>query len=142
MPGPLRDLLGVLGGWALVAGVAAWVVATVLTLAIVALVVVSLPPTYFVGEAPAPRASRGPAGRLWLVARNALGVVLIVLGALLSLPGVPGQGLLTMLIGVMLVDFPGRRRFERALARRAGVLAVLNRLRARWGKPPLLPPAG
>ncbi|HSE93618.1 MAG TPA: hypothetical protein VLF19_09955 [Methylomirabilota bacterium] len=142
MSARLFDLLGALDGWALVVVVAAWVAATVLTLGIVALVVVTLPATYFVAEAPAIRAPRGSAGWLWLLVRNLLGVALILLGMLLSLPGIPGQGLLTMLIGVMLVDFPGRRRLERALARRPSVLAALNRLRARWGKPPLLAPAG
>ncbi len=55
--------------------------------------------------------------------------------------GVPGQGLLMVLIGLMLVDFPGRRRVEKALARRPGILATVNRLRARFSRPPLLPPS-
>jgi hypothetical protein len=53
---------------------------------------------------------------------------------------VPGQGVLTMLAGVFLVDFPQRRRLERALIRRPSVLPQLNRLRARFGRPPLHPP--
>ena len=61
-------------------------------------------------------------------------------GLVMSVPGIPGQGLLTVLIGLMLVDFPGRRRLERALARRRGLLAAMNRIRARFGHPPLLPP--
>jgi hypothetical protein len=40
----------------------------------------------------------------------------------------------------MLVDFPGRRRMERALARRPGLLGAMNRIRARFGHAPLLPP--
>ena len=75
-----------------------------------------------------------------LRAQNALGLVLIAVGLVMSVPGVPGQGLLTVLIGLMLVDFPGRRRLERALARRRGLLAAMNRIRARFGHPPLLPP--
>ena len=50
-------------------------------------------------------------------------------------------GLLTVLIGLMLVAFPGRQRLEKALARRSGVLAAMNRIRASFGHPPLLPPA-
>jgi hypothetical protein len=45
-----------------------------------------------------------------------------------------------MLVGVLLVDFPRRRRLEQALLRRPGVLPSLNRLRARFGRPPLRPP--
>jgi len=67
--------------------------------------------------------------------------VLIVVGAALSIPGVPGQGVLTILVGLFLVDFPRRQQLERALARRAGVLPALNRLRARFGRAPLRPPA-
>jgi len=63
---------------------------------------------------------------------------LILLGLFLSLPGVPGQGILTILIGVMLLNFPGKRRLERWLVSRPRVLPVINGLRARFGKPPLL----
>jgi hypothetical protein len=57
---------------------------------------------------------------------------------MMSVPGVPGQGLLTILIGVMLLDFPGKRRLERWLLRRRGVLAAINKVRARYGRPPLV----
>jgi hypothetical protein len=70
--------------------------------------------------------------------------MLVTLGVVLSLPGVPGQGLLTILIGVMLVDLPGKRRFERWLLGRPHVLAGVNRLRARFRQPPIVlhPPEG
>lgn len=83
---------------------------------------------------------------MWLrvsarIGKNILGVLLVVLGIVLSLPGVPGQGVLTILIGVMLVDFPGKRRVERRILGRRRVLAAVNRLRARFGRPPLEAPA-
>lgn len=76
----------------------------------------------------------------WLlrIVKNLLGYLLIVLGVLLSLPGVPGQGILTILIGVMLLDFPGKRRLERWLVRRPAVFRAINRIRARFDKPPLV----
>jgi hypothetical protein len=67
--------------------------------------------------------------------------MLIVVGAVLSIPGVPGQGVLTIVVGLFLVDFPRRQKLERALARRPGVLPALNRLRVRFGRAPLQPPA-
>ncbi len=73
------------------------------------------------------------------LAKNALGLVLVVVGLLLSLPGVPGQGVLTMLIGLMLLDFPGKRALERKLVARPRVLESMNRMRAWLGKPPLVP---
>jgi hypothetical protein len=118
-----------------------WLVATAATLAIAAMIVVRLPPTYFSEDS----ATHGVRVGSWRsprhVARNALGVVLVALGLAMAIPGIPGQGLLTVLIGLMLVDFPGRRRVEKALVRRPGILIAINRMRARFGHPPLLPPA-
>jgi hypothetical protein len=73
------------------------------------------------------------------ILRNVAGVVLVVIGVLLSVPGVPGQGVLTILAGATLVDFPGRHRLVRRLIGRPAVLAALNRLRVRFGRPPLAP---
>jgi len=117
----------------LAAGV--WLFLTVASLVLVLRVVLALPEDHFAAERPG--GQRWTAGR---VGRNLAGIVLIVVGAALSIPGVPGQGVLTILAGVFLVDFPQRRRLERALIRRPGVLPQLNRLRARFGRPPLQPP--
>ena len=78
------------------------------------------------------------------IAKNLCGVVLILIGIIMSLPGVPGQGLLTILIGLILVDFPGKHRAERWLIGRRGVAHKINRLRAKFGRPPLVleEPAG
>ena len=73
-----------------------------------------------------------------LVAKNLVGVVMVVLGLVMSLPGVPGQGILTVLLGVMLLDFPGKRRLEYTLVSQPKVLHTINRLRGKFGKPPLV----
>ena len=62
----------------------------------------------------------------------------MILGVVLALPGVPGQGLLTIFVGILLLDIPGKRRFELKIIRRPGVLKYVNRLRDRFNKPPLL----
>lgn len=72
------------------------------------------------------------------IAKNALGVVLVVVGAILTLPGIPGQGVLTVLVGVMLLDLPGKRRVERRIVGRPRILRSINRLRRRFGKLPLV----
>jgi hypothetical protein len=77
-------------------------------------------------------------GVIGRVLRNVVGLALIILGFLLSLPAVPGQGVLTMLVGLLLVDFPGKRRFERKLVARPGVLETMNRVRAWLRRPPLV----
>jgi len=108
---------------------------SILSVAAVTVVLVRLPATYFRDDYVSPLADRHPFVR-WsgLILKNILGALLILLGVLLSLPGVPGQGLLTVLIGLMLVDFPGKRRLERRLVSRPSVLAAINAARARFGK--------
>lgn len=109
------------------------------SLAFTAWIIVQLPATYFLDNHPHALAERHPAVRwLGLIAKNVAGVALILLGVLLSLPGVPGQGALTILIGLMMVDFPGKRRLERKLVARPAVRRGIDRLRARFGKPPLV----
>ncbi|HEU4479438.1 MAG TPA: hypothetical protein VFR80_13045, partial [Pyrinomonadaceae bacterium] len=66
------------------------------------------------------------------------GVLLVILGVLLSLPGVPGQGILTILLGIMLLDFPGRRSLERRIVGWPKVFNAINKLRRRFDKPPLV----
>ena len=117
----------------LAAGV--WLLLNLGSLALVLRIALALPEDYF--ESDAPSRTRWTIARVF---RNLGGVALILVGAALSIPGVPGQGLLTVLAGVLLVDFPGRRRLERMLVGRRGVLLALNRLRTRFGRPPLRPP--
>ena len=70
--------------------------------------------------------------------KNILGAILVVVGLMLALPGVPGQGVLTILVGVMLLDLPGKRRLERRIVGRPRILRAINRLRKRFGRPPLV----
>jgi hypothetical protein len=100
-------------------------------------VIVRLPADYFTRPGPATPTRISALRR---VARNLLGILLVAVGVVLSVPGIPGQGLLTILLGVMLVDFPGKKGAERWLVTRHGVVAAMNRLRRRFGKPPLREP--
>src|ERR1051325_3775054 len=85
-----------------------------INLAIVSFILVKIPADHF---------SKGHKTKFWsgpnpalhaakVVGKNILGLLLVALGIVLSLPGVPGQGLLTVLLGIMLLDFPGRHRLE------------------------------
>jgi len=57
------------------------------------------------------------------------------------MPLVPGQGILTILIGLSLLDFPGKRNLELKLIRLRTVRKAINWIRARAQQPPLeLPP--
>jgi len=107
-------------------------------LALAGVFVVNMPEDYFVGSAtPRPDPHGGVHGWAARVAKNLLGALVVLVGLILSLPGVPGPGVLVMLIGLMLMDFPGKRRAERWMVSRPGVLATMNKLRDRYGKPPM-----
>lgn len=73
-----------------------------------------------------------------VILKNLLGVLLICLGIVLSLPGIPGQGVLTILLGLIMLDIPGKRPLEARIIKRPSVSSALNKLRARFGKPPLV----
>ena len=102
-------------------------------------ILVKLPADYFSRTHPHDFFSgRAPAVRIvGAIIKNLLGAILFVLGVVMSLPGVPGQGILTILLGLMLLDVPGIRRLERKLVRRPKVFRTINRIRARYHKPPL-----
>ena len=73
-----------------------------------------------------------------VILKNLFGVFLICLGVVLSLPGVPGQGILTILLGLIMLDIPGKRPLEAQIIKRPAVLSAINDLRARYNKPPLV----
>ena len=70
--------------------------------------------------------------------KNLFGGLLVVVGIFLSLPGIPGQGILTILTGLIISDFPGKRRLERRLVRVPVVLSAANQIRSRFKRPPLV----
>jgi hypothetical protein len=133
----LKDIFGSITWQSVLLGVLLFLVTFTISLAIVSFILVKIPADYFHSDHPRDLWSdRHPAVRLLgLVAKNVLGVVLVVLGILLSIPGVPGQGLLTILLGIMLLDFPGKRRLEYKLVSRPQILKTINKLRHRFGKP-------
>ncbi len=71
-----------------------------------------------------------------LVAKNVIGVVFLVAG--LAMLFLPGQGILTMLIGLSLMDFPGKQRLEAKLVGQPTVLSAINAMRKKFDKPPLM----
>ncbi|MBA4191679.1 MAG: hypothetical protein C0467_27175 [Planctomycetaceae bacterium] len=141
LPEWLQSLLppGWTGWHVAVATVALAVTSAIVSIVVIGYVLSQLPADYFVNPAARGPIKRHPVVRVVLaVVRNFFGWLLIALGGVMSLPGVPGQGVLTILMGVMLVDFPGKNRAERWLLTRRGVLAGVNKIRARLGKAPLL----
>ena len=73
-----------------------------------------------------------------MILKNVLGIILIAVGIVLSLPGIPGQGLLTILLGLIMLDIPGKRPIEARIIQRPTILSAINNLRSRYNKPPLI----
>lgn len=110
----------------------------VVSLAVVAFILVQISPTHFLDDHQEDRwAHRHPALR-WsvLVLKNLVGLALIIAGVLMLVG--PGQGVLTILVGLMLMSIPGKRRLERKIVGRRHILSAINWLRANFGKPPLV----
>ncbi len=98
-----------------------------------------IPEDYFLREKrrPSPWKETHPAIRLGvLIGKNVLGLVLLLGGTLMLF--LPGQGLLTMAMGILLLDYPGKFRLERRIVRVPQVSESLNWLRSKRGVGPLL----
>ncbi len=136
----ISELWAALSWTEIIAGVAATVVTFVVSYAAVSIILVKIPANYFHSDYEHHFFSdRHPAIRAAVIAgKNVLGVLLIIVGIVLSLPGVPGPGLLTIFIGLMLTDIPGKRVVESKIIRRPSILAAVNKLRAKYGKPELV----
>ena len=115
-----------------------FVISLLLSALVVAVVIVKIPANYFSShyrEDLLPNSS-------WLtrwgavIAKNVVGAVLVLAG-IVMLVG-PGQGILTILIGLILMDIPGKRPLEARIIKRPAILAAANRLRAKFNKEPLI----
>ena len=107
------------------------VVAVVASIVLVPRFLAKLPDDYLRSEA-----QPSPSMPLRIL-RNLLGIVLVLLGVAMLL--LPGQGLLTLLVGVLLVDFPGKHQLVTRLLSRPKVLSIVNKLRAHRNAAPLAP---
>ena len=72
---------------------------------------------------------------LILITKNFFGVLLLLSGILTLV--LPGQGILTIITGLVFIDYPGKYKFERKLLRQKGVINSINWIRSRLSKPSL-----
>lgn len=122
--------------WSLVA---TSVIMLIATLIIVPLLVVRIPSYYFAHRKRrrSPWVDQHPVVRwVLLTAKNMLGYVFVVVGVAMLV--LPGQGILTILAGIMLLNFPGKYKLERWVVTRRPVLRSINWLRRRAERAPLV----
>ena len=100
--------------------------------------IVRMPADFFLRH-DKPRPYRHPAVHVALVVvRNLVGWALLLAG--IAMLVLPGQGLLTILVAVALMDFPGKRRVELALVRQRLLHRAIDWIRTKAGRPPLVLP--
>ena len=71
-----------------------------------------------------------------MIGKNLLGYIFVVAGLIMLV--LPGQGIFTILIGVMLLNFPGKYQLEQWIVARRPVLHSINWLRRRAGRAALV----
>lgn len=98
-----------------------------------------IPPDYFSGsERPTLKLMKRHRWLEWIWhgLKNLVGIGFVFFGVLMLV--LPGQGLLTILLGISLADFPGKYRLQRWVTSRRGVLESINWIRSKRGKGPLV----
>jgi hypothetical protein len=121
-------------------GLGLFTISLVISLLSIGIVMVKIPAHYFSSHYERDFLPGSPWMVRWgaVILKNILGVVLVVIGIVLSLPGVPGQGILTILLGLIMLDIPGKRPLETRIIKRPAVLSAINKLRSRYDKPVLV----
>ncbi len=128
-----------LSGHALLLSILASVSASLLVVTIVAApwAVSRLPSNYLLQ-----RLERNSKQGIWYsltsVSRALLGFLVTLLGLVMLIT--PGPGVIMLLLGISIAEFPGKNRLLIYLATRPNVLSSLNWMRKRHGKPPFIHP--
>ncbi len=104
------------------------------SLVAIPVIIVLMPQDYFV------RMERGllqrkPLRQVLHVFKNVLGCILLLAG--IAMLVLPGQGLLTILIGLSLIDFPGKHGLQLRLVRIPRIRRSIQWIRHKAGRPPL-----
>lgn len=102
-------------------------------------IIARLPANYFIRhrEVVAKRHESHPLmAKLIFAGRNIIGILFFMAGVAMLL--LPGQGLITILIGISFMDFPAKQQLVDTLVRRPRVIRLLNWIRQKEKKPPFL----
>jgi hypothetical protein len=108
------------------------------TLVAIPILVIHIPADYFTRRTRAP--DNSPKGYsavrlLGLMLKNIVGIIFVFSG--IAMLVLPGQGIITLLIGLMLLNFPGKFVLERRIIGQKSVLRAINWMRLKARKPAL-----
>lgn len=113
-----------------------------ITVVALPLVVAKLPADYFVKEKREVSWRNRKYPLFWggmTILKNLVGVVLILVGVAMLV--LPGQGALTILVGLSQTNFPGKYKLLQRIVQQESVFKSLNKIRSFAKKPPFeMPP--
>lgn len=104
----------------------------VLSLLLIPFLIGLIPADYFVELNKNKRSENYLLGFIWTTVKNILGFVLILLGLIMLLT--PGQGILAIVLGLFLMEFPKKKQLELSLINHNPTFNALNWLRRKAGK--------
>ncbi|MEN8199451.1 MAG: PGPGW domain-containing protein [Thermodesulfobacteriota bacterium] len=110
----------------------------VITVIALPIAVKQLPVDYFISEKREPARATRKHSLIWTLLsllKNLVGLVLILVGIIMVV--LPGQGTVTILIGLAISNFPGKYKLERRIACQPAVGKTLNKIRKLTGATPL-----
>ena len=112
------------------------------TLIIIPILVIRIPADYFMREKqivdPCYKKQYSFICFIGLVLKNLFGIVFVLAG--IAMLFLPGQGFITMLIGIMMLNFPGKLAMERRIVQQPTVLRAINWILAKTDQPELQVP--
>lgn len=114
------------------------IIAFILSIVLIPWIIILLPSDYFAH----PKRQKYPWEKYpplikWsiLLLKNMLGAIFVIAGIVMLF--IPGQGILTIVAGLVLVNFPHKYRIQKWIVRQAPVFKTINAIRRKAGKRPL-----
>lgn len=112
------------------------IISLLLSIFLVPYIFIRIPENYFIYKKRFPK--KGVIFYITRIFKNILGLLFVVSGIIMLFT--PGQGLLFLFIGFIMLNFPGKYRLEKKLIKNKKIYNVINKIRKKHNKPPLIIP--
>lgn len=100
---------------------------------VIPLLIINISPDYFLFKRHSMYEYKHPFTRvLVLIIKNVLGYILFLLGIIMLF--IPGQGLLSMALGLLFMNFPGKKKVEKKLFSNIKIKKIINVIRRKFGR--------
>jgi hypothetical protein len=108
------------------------------TMIVVPLLLIRMPADYFTRQRPYYHGRHPIIHWTILISKNFLGIIFLLAG--IAMLFLPGQGIITIMLAIYLLNFPGKRYLERQFISLPRVLSTINNIRRRAKQPLLIDP--